>query len=152
MQRTRLLAVACLLLLAPAVAPMTGCQGGGPFGAFDPRAAAMAALSDAVKQSVRSYLTGLEGVVKELNDVRDLTSAVRAIDKVKPYYDDVQRAMPELKKLSGKDLENVRVAFGPELEKAADDFKGEAERLAGSGSIGTVLKAVLDQIKPFTAR
>jgi hypothetical protein len=139
----------CLVLALPTIVPMGGCQGGGPFAAFDPRAQAMAALSEAMKQSVRTYLSGLEGVVTELKQVKDLASAVASLDKVKPYYNDVQKAMPELKKISGKDLENVRMAFGPELEKAAKDFEGQAERLTGSGSIGTVMKAILDQIKPF---
>lgn len=138
-------------LLAPVTLSLAGCQGGG-FGAFDPRAAAMSALSESIKQNVRTYLAGMEGVVRELADVRDLTSAMASVEKLKPYYDDVQRVAPELAKITGKDLDNVRLAFGPELEKLAKDFDVQAERITGSGSIGTILKSILDRVEPFTAR
>lgn len=143
------LLIACLA--APLVCPLTGCQGGG-FGALDLRSQAMAALSESLKQSIRTYLAGMQGVVGELNEVRDLTSAMASIEKLKPYYDDVQRVMPELKKLSGKDLENVRLAFGPEIEKLAKDFDVQAERITGSGSIGTILRSVLERVQPFTVK
>lgn len=151
MKRLPLAALCALAFVTPAVLPLGGCQGGA-FAAFDPQAAAMAALSEAIKQQVRSYLGGMEGVVRELTAVQDLNSAIAAVDKVKPYYNDVQKAWPELKKISGKDLENVRIAFGPELDKLAGDFDGQAERLSGSGAIGTILKSVLDKVKPFTAK
>lgn len=134
-----------LCLVAPVVAG-SGCQSG--LLAMDPRAAAMAALSESIKQSVRTYLAGLEGVVRELGDVRDLPSAMKSADKLAPYVDDVLRTAPELRKLSGKDLENLRLAFGPELEKAAKDFEFQAERLSGSGALGSIMKNVLDRIQP----
>jgi hypothetical protein len=131
-------------------AGLAGCQGGG-FGAFDPKAAAMAALSESVKSSVRSYLAGMQGVITELAEVRDLTSAMQSIEKLKPYAQDIDRVMPELRKLTPQDLDHVRVAFGPELESLAADFDAQAERLAGSGSIGTILRSALERIQPFTA-
>lgn len=151
MRRTLALTLVALSLLLPTVGPLTGCQGGG-FGAFDPRAAAMAALSEAMKQNVKSYLAGMEGLVRELSSVKDLSSAMASVEKVKPYYDDVQRVAPELKKITGKDLENLRIAFGPEIEKVAADFNVQAERITGSGSIGTILRSVIDRVHPFSIK
>lgn len=109
----------------------------------------MAALSEAMKQQVRSYLAGMEGVVRELAEVRDLSSAMASVDKLKPYYNDVQKAWPELKKIKGKDLENVRIAFGPELEKLAGDYEGQLDRLDGAGSLGSIAKGALKGLAPF---
>lgn len=111
----------------------------------------MAALSESIKSSVRTYLAGMTGVVTELTEVRDLTSAMQSIEKLKPYAKDIDRVMPELKKLTPQDLEHVRVAFGPELDDLARDFDTQAERLTGSGSIGTIVRSVLERIQPFTA-
>lgn len=145
-----LLAPLVVMVALSGAASLTGCQGGG-FGAFDPRAAAMAALSESIKSSVRTYLAGMTGVVTELTEVRDLTSAMQSIEKLKPYAQDIDRVMPELKKLTPQDLEHVRVAFGPELDDLARDFDTQAERLTGSGSIGTIVRSVLERIQPFTA-
>ncbi len=132
------------------LSPLCGCQGGAnPFAAFDPQAQAMAALSEQAKTAAKGYLTGLNGVVATVADAKDFSSAISAVEKLTPYFNDMSTYLPKLQSLDAKDLENVRVAFGPELKKSEADFKAQLERLTGSGTIGSVLKPVLEQVKIF---
>jgi hypothetical protein len=146
---TRSLLVMCALTV-PVTLSGIGCKGGGnPFAAFDPRAQAMAALSEHVKTAVKGYLRGLNGVLSTVASANDFTSALSAAENLRPYYDDVVTYLPELKKLTGEDLENVRIAFGPELKKAEADLKAQIERLSGSTSAGRVLKPLLERVQVF---
>ncbi|MDZ4755419.1 MAG: hypothetical protein SGJ11_13110 [Phycisphaerae bacterium] len=138
------------ILAAPVVFSSSGCKGGSnPFAAFDPRAQAMAALSEHVKTAAKGYLSGLNGVLSTVASANDFSSALSAAEKLRPYYDDVVTYLPELQKLRGEDLENVRIAFGPELKKAEADLKTQIERLSGSTSAGSVLKPLLERVQVF---
>jgi hypothetical protein len=140
------LALACL----PVLAQLAGCSGSNAFGAFDPRAQAMAALSDEIKNAVKQYLSGLNGVVDSVAQAKDFSSALDAAKQFEPYYKELKAALPVLQQLEAKDLENVRTAFGPELDAARSDLEAQIERVSGSSTIGSVLKPLLERIATFS--
>ncbi|MFO0828299.1 MAG: hypothetical protein U0572_09125 [Phycisphaerales bacterium] len=135
------------LALVLACGPMfTGCQG---MGATSAREQAMALLSDSVKAEVNGYLQDVDSLTALLGKVNGLQSALDTAPKLAPYVTKLQSAYGSLSSLDPETLKNVRAAFSPELNKAADGFTTELERIADSAGIGHVLKPVLDKIKLF---
>ena len=115
------------LAMSSALLPLAGCKGGAnPFATLDPRAAAMAALSEQIKTAAKGYLQGLNGVVATVAEAKDFSTAMTALEKLRPYYDDVRTYAPELQRLTGADL---------------DSKAGTAERVGDAGVEPDVLGA-----------
>ncbi len=138
-----------LVLLAALAfaAPLGGCQGG--LLGSDPRAMAMAALSEEAKNQVKGYLGDVDEVVALLGGVKDVSSALNTAPKLTPYVEKVQKGYSWISSQDAATLDHIRTAFGPELGKSADAFTAQLDRIADGTSFGSILKPVLGQVKLF---
>jgi hypothetical protein len=141
---------AALVCSAALLATLPGCEKGSTASATSEAATkALADLPQAAMTSAKDYIAKLGDVNGLLAGIKDQASALKAIPGLAEIVEPLNKLTDSLNALSPEVQNNIRKAFGGQLDAANKAFTSQASRLSANPATGDLLKSTLDKIKLF---
>ena len=144
------LTLASLLALAGSIGalPLSGCQ---EMNNLSVSRAAMDLLSQQTRDAANSYVSKLSSIIKSLNGVRDVPTAMDFIKNTEPDLAQLGTDCRTLMATTGSERTNLLKAFGAKFDSLGEEFSEAADKAKENSRTGIFVSPMLDKIKLFKA-